>query len=96
MSTDNIVVSYNVVQTVINDTTNTVTYESVLHEPIISAGSQGIQGIQGISSANELALLVDVSLTNLTDGSLLVYNSTQEVWVATRTLEKQALECGQY
>lgn len=96
MSTDNVTVATNVIQTVTNTSTNTVAYSTTVNEPIISAGSQGIQGIQGISSANELALLVDVSLSNLADGSLLVYDSYNQVWTATNTLEKQALNCGQY
>lgn len=95
MSTDNVTVATNVIQTVTNASTNIVAYNTTSHETVTS-GTQGPQGIQGISSANELALLTDISLNNLEDGSLLVYSSTQEVWVATRTLEKQTLNCGQY
>jgi len=95
MSSDNIVVSVNVIQTVTNDTANIIAYDTILYEPIISS-AQGPQGIQGISSANELALMTDVSMDNLTDGSLLVYDGAQEVWIVTKNLSKQTLECGQY
>jgi hypothetical protein len=92
MSTDNVTVATNVIQTVTNDLTNLVAYSTTIHDTVTS----GTQGPPGTPGASELSLLLDVNTTSLTDGSLLVYNSTQEVWVATRTLEKQALECGQY
>lgn len=95
MSTDNIVVSTNVIQTVTNTATNTVNFETVLHEPIIT-GSQGPQGPQGISAATSVGSLTDVRLGVVNDGSLLVYNASTEVWEATTNLDKQALECGQY
>ena len=95
MSTDNIVVSTNVVQSVTNNTTNIVAYDTVVHEPIIT-GSQGPQGPQGLSATTNMAGLTDVSLDNLTDGSMLIYSTDTQVWTATTQLNKQALECGQY
>ena len=95
MSTDNIVVAVNVVQTVTNDTTNIVAYETTFNEPIISA-AQGPQGIPGVSSSTAISELTDVSLDNLTDGAVLVYDTYNQVWVATTVLTKQAIECGQY
>ena len=95
MSTDNIVVSVNVVQTVTNDTTNIVAYETTVYEPIISA-AQGPQGPAGISSSTSIGELTDVSLDNINDGSVLVYDAYNQVWAATNTLVKQALDCGQY
>jgi len=38
----------------------------------------------------------DVDITNLADGSVLVYSTTIEKWQATNTLEKQVLEAGQF
>ena len=92
MSTDNVTVATNVIQTVTNASTNTVAYNTTIHETVTS----GVQGPQGTPGAAELASLTDINFSNLEDGSLLVYNSTQEVWIATRTLEKQTLNCGQY
>jgi len=95
MSTDNIAVAVNVIQTVTSNSTNTITYNNIINEPVISA-AQGPQGIQGISSATSISNLTDVSYVNVVDGALLVYNSAQQVWVPTTTLAKQTLECGQY
>jgi hypothetical protein len=95
MSTTNIVVAVNTVQTVVNDATNIVAYETTVYEPIISA-AQGPQGIPGISASTSIAELTDTSLDNLTNGSILVYDTYNQVWVATKQLTYQAIECGQY
>lgn len=95
MSTDNVAVAVNVVQTVTNNTTNTVTDFIVLHEPIIT-GSQGPQGIQGLSGATTLGTLVDVSIDGLKDGAILVYDETSQFWKPVTALTKQTIECGQY
>lgn len=95
MSTDNVAVAVNVVQTVIIPTDNTITEAIVFREPIIT-GSQGPQGIQGISGATTLSSVTDVSMINLQDGAILVYDETSQFWKPTTTLDKQALECGQY
>lgn len=95
MSTDNIVVSLNVVQRITNEASNIVAYETTVNEPIIS-GAQGPQGIQGLSSSTKVSELTDVSLGSLTDGSMLIYSADNQVWIASTQLTKQALECGQY
>ena len=92
---DNVVVASNVIQSVIETTTNIVTYTNNITEPIISA-AQGPQGPQGISSTNVLSGLLDVSLDLLQEGSLLVYDSYNQVWKSTKVLGNQAIECGQY
>ena len=53
-------------------------------------GPQGPAGIKNISDAD------DVDTSNLEDGSLLVYSQNTEKWLATRLLEKQAIESGHY
>ena len=95
MSTDNIVVSTNTIQTIVNDSVNVVAYSITVNEPIISA-AQGPQGIAGLSATTNVAGLTDVSLDNLTDGSMLIYSADNQVWIASTQLNKQALECGQY
>lgn len=80
---------------IIDTSVNIITYTSTKIEPIIS-GAQGPQGPRGIAAADTLAALTDVSLDVLNDGSLLVYDSFNQVWKSTTVLEKQALECGQY
>jgi hypothetical protein len=57
---------------------------------VISAGIQGPPGPSNISTAS------DVDVTNLENGSVLVYKSSALKWTATRTLEQQNLEGGHY
>jgi len=57
---------------------------------VVSVGIQGPAGPAQINAAN------DVDVSNLTDGSLLVYSTQVEKWTATQLLEKQTMECGQY
>lgn len=45
---------------------------------------------------NRLSDLSDVDLAQKTDGSVLVYNQSNEKWRATRTLEKQILNGGNF
>lgn len=92
MSTNNVAVALNVIQTVTNAATNIVATYDTLHEPIISA-AQGPQGAPGTTTLNNLT---DVDMTNLADGSLLMYDQPSQFWKPKTTLEKQTLECGQY
>lgn len=55
----------------------------------------GIQGPPG-SQYNEINTASDVDVSNLEDGSVLVYKSSTLKWRATRTLEQQNLEGGHY
>lgn len=43
------------------------------------------------SAIRYLSQLDDVDVTNLNDGSLLMYNSTSQRWVATNTIENSNL-----
>lgn len=44
----------------------------------------------------KLEQLDDLDLTNAEDGSVLVLNAQTEKWTATRTLNNQFIEGGQY
>lgn len=92
---DYILVESNVIQTITDYTTNIVSSTTKVREPIISS-SQGPQGPPGISAATSVAALLDTDISNLNDGSLLIYSSSSQKWKASTILEKQALECGQY
>lgn len=59
-------------------------------------GPQGIQGIQGEAGSTELETLTDVDLTLKTNGSVLVYSTPSQKWVATTLLENQSVESGHY
>lgn len=55
-----------------------------------------VTGQMGPPGASELAGLVDIDLNNLQNGSLLVYSAAVQRWLATRTLDQQIFESGQF
>jgi len=56
----------------------------------------GIMGPAGQDGITDLSQAQDLDLTGLSDGSLLVYNSSSSKWQATQRLDKQILEAGQF
>jgi ABC-type branched-subunit amino acid transport system ATPase component len=73
--------------------TTTTIIESCDIVTVITEGEQGPQGAAGTTLLN---LLTDVDSTNKTDGSVLVYSTAVQKWVATTQLENQIIESGQY
>lgn len=59
-------------------------------------GIQGIQGVQGVIGASLLSGLLDVNVTSLPDGAILVYSLDSGLWDATIELNKQKFDSGQY
>lgn len=57
-------------------------------------GPQGPQGVQGLST--NITDAPDVNATNIQDGSLLIYSSQEQKWVANTQLTNQSLESGHY
>jgi hypothetical protein len=55
-----------------------------------------ISGMIGPAGVTTLQGLTNVDVTNLTNGGVLVYNSTSQKWVATTTLDAQNMEGGYY
>ena len=55
-------------------------------------------GIQGPSGESQFHLnnAQDIDVTAITDGSLLVYKANTSKWTATKTLQQQDFEGGQY
>jgi hypothetical protein len=51
---------------------------------------------QSDSTFKNLGDLVDVDLTNLEDGSLLIYDILTQKFVASRLLEKQEIDGGEF
>ena len=58
--------------------------------------SVGIQGPKGPSGPNILSTADDVDVSDLKDGSILVYSTAINKWEATTRLQKQELEGGQF
>lgn len=71
----------------------TKTERVVVEQPVQHVIVTGI-----MAPRNTLALnsAYDVDLTNLGEGSLLVYSMESLKWQATKLLEKQIIEGGQY
>ena len=61
---------------------------------IVSVGIQGPSGPIGPSSAINNSS--DVDTTNLQDGSVLVYYGTTDKWTATKLLNNQDMDAGEF
>lgn len=96
MSDSTLVITPTLIEVVSTPTNTFVTQVVEVHAPIISA-AQGPQGIAGISTTTSLAEMADISLDILVkNGSILVYDTSSQLWKSTTVLENQAIECGQY
>jgi hypothetical protein len=62
----------------------------------VKVKSQDNLRIRSSIAATRFKELEDIDLTNLQDGSVLVYSAESAKWESTRLLEKQTIECGQY
>jgi hypothetical protein len=60
---------------------------------VITTAEQGPPGADGIQN---LADAADVDTTDKLEGSILVYSVADQKWKATRLLEQQTIESGQY
>lgn len=60
----------------------------------VVTGMIGPKGADG--SVTALGSIPDVDLSNITNGSLLIYSSAASKWQATTTLNNQILEAGQF
>jgi hypothetical protein len=55
-----------------------------------------VTGIMGPPGAATIGDMLDVDTSELTDGATLVYVSNTSTWKATRKLDNQILEAGQF
>lgn len=53
-------------------------------------------GVQGPPGPNFITTASDVDASSLENGSILVYKTSSLKWTATKKLEDQSLEGGQY
>lgn len=87
---------------VIIDQENIVAIETTQNEAVIVDSTEativvtGLMGPPGLDTPQNLALLSDVNLSNLQDGSMLVYQQQTQTWLATRNLDNQIIEAGQF
>jgi hypothetical protein len=61
-------------------------------------GPQGLQGPRGEPAPDtfQLSDLKDIDLSQLGNGSTLVYRAVTNTWAATNLLDQQVVECGQF
>ena len=76
-------------QAIVTEKNNTVIVENKQPQVIVAGmiGPQGITTLQG---------LTNIDITNLQNGSLLVYNASTQKWAANNLLDQQIIESGQY
>lgn len=55
-----------------------------------------VTGIMGPPGASSLADMQDIDKSELTDGAVLVYTANTATWRATKKLDNQILEAGQF
>lgn len=53
-------------------------------------------GIQGPAGPNQLSTAQDVVVTDLKDGSILVYKEITQKWTSTTSLDAQNMEGGEF
>ena len=61
---------------------------------VVVTGIMGPPGAPG--ETGKISEASDIDKTNLVDGATLVYSANTAKWVATRLLENQILEAGQF
>ena len=82
---------------IVTEVNNTVVI--VRKEPaVVSSQSQTKIVVGGMIGPHVTTLkgLSDLDITNLTGGSLLVYNAGTEKWTATTELNQQVVDSGQF
>lgn len=87
--TNTVLVSVDKTQTVVQRDTQTIVTDAAQPKTIVT-------GIMGPAGARTFAEMADVDLSNLPDGSVLVYNQTNQKWASTTLLNKQTVDCGQF
>ena len=78
---------------IVDDSSDTILVETPGEVTVLTAAEQGPPGPAGIENISDA---YDVDSTNKTEGSILVYSSQNQKWVATTLLENQSVESGHY
>ena len=78
---------------IVDDSSDTILIETPGEVTVVTAAEQGPPGPAGIQNISDAS---DVDSSNRADGSLLVYSTQNQKWVATTRLENQNVESGHY
>lgn len=74
----------------------TIVAEDVVGPIEISDPRLAVSIIEGFMQIFRLGDLVDVDLSDLEDGSVLVYKANTDKWTATKVLSQQYINAGQF
>jgi hypothetical protein len=78
---------------IVDESSDTILVETPGITTIVTVGEQGPAGPAGIENISDA---LDVDATNKVEGSVLVYSTQNQKWVATTQLENQNVESGHY
>lgn len=78
---------------IVDESPDTILIETPGEVTVVTAAEQGPPGPAGIENISDA---LDVDSTNKTEGSVLVYSTQNQKWVATTLLENQNVESGHY
>jgi hypothetical protein len=91
--TTNIIVETQYDTIIVDDSHDTILVETPGEVTVITAAEQGPPGPAGIENIGDA---LDVDSSNKVEGSVLVYSTQNQKWVATTLLENQSVESGHY
>ena len=91
--TTNIIVETQYDTIIVDDSHDTILVETPGEVTVITAAEQGPPGPTGVTSISAAS---DVDSSNKVEGSVLVYSTQNQKWVATTLLENQSVESGHY
>lgn len=78
---------------IVDESSDTILVETPGEVTVLTAAEQGPPGPAGIQNISDAS---DVDSTNRVNGSVLVYSTQNQKWVATTLLENQSVESGHY
>jgi hypothetical protein len=81
---------------IVDDSQDTVLVETPGEVTVITIAEQGSPGADGASGIQNIDEALDVNVSNKSDGSVLIYSSLTQKWVATKELTNQNIESGHY
>jgi len=86
-------------ETITTEQSNTVVTSSSQPQTIVTqttAVQTIVTGMMAPTSAVDIGQLRDIDVTELSAGAILVYNAQTEKWTATKLLDQQIVEAGQF
>ena len=81
---------------IVDDSSDTVLIETPGEVTVFTIAEQGPTGPAGAAGIQNISEATDVDSSNKMNGSVLVYSSQSQKWVATTQLENQNVESGHY